>query len=356
MGLERRLEFANSFRNARNGYMPDTDLWPPYPLKDIDPSHSDPALENLKLPEEKLRRERVLKTSEIHLACERAEETNSVLPLIRKAFGEIRQKTSTLAVYFELDELFKRDINGKKLTDFVPFQWGVPCIVNGERAKGIYYIDKPLIKIAEKQPRTRETLESVAQYGVLPPAIQTGMHEMTHAVQFNFGPSKKIPPELVEAQAYRTEQISLARKPHDTLVNDVATSKLYQHLDRRRFDSAVWIIDRFNALGLSQEEIVQRIHNSGEWDEKKGSWTGLEQKLAMDMKRRDLDEEGLEQTVMAYDLNRAIDRHTARIITQGVLREAFKGEIDKRRREDEKWSKGQSVTVYSRSRIPALSS
>lgn len=322
MTIEQRIQAAESYSVSRSHFRPD-------PLEDllipVEPYVSEGLLMRLR-DYERTERTDVLDTGEIKLAVKLAEEGGIASELFEEIGLLIARRTSFMLAGRQVNE----EYHSIGLDQSVRIVWGHPIEVDGERIGGRYTHEKKLIEISNPYPTPAQRLLSLATRGRVTTADEMYVHEQTHAVQLNHA-SGGIVSELIEAQAYRTGQDTLAEFPHRDLVDHVVLRKPYKHLDERKFRAAVWYIDRFNAVGLNQAEITRLVNEPGKWIEEDGVWRLLEWALGDEMHDKGLGSIELERSVMAGDLLKAIERHKARRIAQEVLYKRFKKEIEARR-------------------------
>lgn len=323
MTIEQRIQAAESYSLSRSHFRPD-------PLEDlsipVEPHASEGLLLRLRDYERTERTMYVLDIGEINLAVKLAEQNGSV----NDTFGEVGLRIFEETSFMLAGQQVSRTYQALGLNKSVMVIWGFPIIESGEKIGGRYTHEKKLIEISNPYPTPAQRLLSLAVKGRITTADEMYVHEQTHAVQLH-GASGRISPELMEAQAYRTGQDTLAEFPHSDLVDHVVLRKPYKHLDGRRFRAAVWYIDRFNAVGLSQAEITGLVNKPGKWIEEDGAWRLLDWALEDEMYNKGLGSIELERSVMAGDLLKAIERHKARRIAQEVLYQRFKTEIEARR-------------------------
>ena len=222
----------------------------------------------------------------------------------------------------EVADLSQTFVEGIPLYRKISFQWGVDCSIDGKQVDGLYVHDDFLIQVRFEPPTQFDTLSSLATKGMLPRSTEVSVHEEVHAAQFNLG-SVGIPRELMEAQAYRSGHLPFADFPHDSLVNHVSSSKAYPTINRAKFDSAVWYVDRLRALGYTQEEIINVISGPGRWDSASATWGNLDELIAHEMHNWNLDFKDLEEVVKEYDVKAEADRQTAKKIVKQVLDETL---------------------------------
>jgi len=82
-------------------------------------------------------------------------------------------------------------------------------------------------------------------------------------------------------------------------------------------------VKRLYALGLSDEEIGLLVRDA-KWDYKKRRYDILDEKAAQIMKEKDLDEEDVDNLVLADDLRRQIFINKTQLIAQDELKKAVK--------------------------------
>lgn len=324
MTIENRIYYAEIFQTTVAGFTSDPHYFQAKPGK-VSPEME--ILNKLALTELNARSNHPLDDSEVHLAlgC-MGDRYFEALTLYSQMTLRIGRETSIMLPDREIIALF--DCLG--LDDIVGIFWDVPVEVNGEPVNGLYTHSGKRIEIRGEQPDIRNRIISLALDGRLAPSDETLTHEKTHAIQFNLDYGIKVQ-ELLEAQAYRTGQDTLGEFPHGHLVDFVTQSKAYPDFDSRKFNSAVWFIDRFNALRLTQREIAELINDPGSW-EKSGVWRRLDKVLFALMREKGIGERELEVTVSENDLRKAIEKHNTRRIAQEVLYERFREEIDRSRR------------------------
>ncbi|EKD86267.1 MAG: hypothetical protein ACD_37C00382G0003 [uncultured bacterium] len=322
MAIEQRIQSAEIYSISRRHFRPE-------PLEDLvlpaDQQVSEELLHCLSTRERVGRTGDVLDTGEISLAVNLAEKNG----IASELFGEIGLRIFEKTSFILTGQQVSRTYDGLGLNKSVRVVWGSPLEIEGEKIDGRYTHGKKLIEITFPYPTPAQRILSLASLGRITTADETYVHEQTHAVQLH-GASGRISYELMEAQAYRTGQDTLAEFPHCNLVDHVIVKgKIsYEHLDRRKFEAAVWFIDRFNALGLSQDDIAKLVLNPGAWIGSEGVWGLLEWELREEMLDKGLGNIELERAVMAGDLLKAIERHKARKIAQEVLYQRFKPEIE----------------------------
>lgn len=324
--LEHALTRARSFRNDQVPLIP----W----LPELTPP-TDSALDRLRKMEEGARKSKLLTDDEISFAINLARERGLVHDLFSQTIDIVRGKAPyALTIFDELDALGNTLIGTERLGDRVSEEYGVPVTINGAKAGGGYFHDAKRIAYEARMETDDSKLGSLASMGEFPEGSQLVSHERTHAAQFNLGIADNIPPELAEAQAYRVGA-PFDLMEHSLLIQSVLdqphSAPLYSHLNKRKFHAAVYLIDRLNALGYSQEGIVQIISNPGEWDKRTGFWTDIYDIIEKERERRGLDRDGLEKLVMVNALQKSIDVSRARVTAQRVLYDAFEPEIRNQR-------------------------
>lgn len=291
-------------------------------------TNGDGPLEELRARETAARKTSILDKEDITSILALADQKGVASHLLAKAKEAIDRRTTALRDTNEISRFgFTETEGGKLVMDTIKEEWGVPIIIGGRPATGTYrHAKEPserLIRIAYPRPTVQETLISLAMEGRLTQAEQTADHERLHAIQFNLG-GTHIPPELLEAQAYRIEPLSYTEVSHDSLVNHLISSEDYPAtLDARKFEYAVWSIDRLDALGYSPEEVVEIISEAGPWDNEQGVWHRIDDRIRDRMNDRGLNEETLEGLLIISNLDKQVAREEARAITQKVLGEAY---------------------------------
>lgn len=289
------------------------------------PANGEHVLDKLKARESAAKTASTLNKDEVAAIVVFADQKGFVTNLLAKTRKAILERTTALRDTEEIAQFGNTKMeNGLLVRDTIREEWGVPVFAYGKAVSGKYiHAEKPserIIRIAYPHPTRQETLASLATTGRLTPAEQIADHERLHAIQLNLG-GTHIPPELIEAQAYRIEPISLS---HDRLVNHVVSSEVYPTLDARKFASGVWSVDRLTALGFSPEEVVGIISNAGEWDEQQEVWRGVDACIEDTMTRSGYNAETLEGLLIINQLEKKIAQEEARAITQQVLYDAYR--------------------------------
>lgn len=328
MTIEQRLQVAELYSSSRKHFRPGFSDVTDFPANQTE---SDGLLKTLGARERSGRLRNTLSFGEIAAAVKNAEQNGTVDDIFDEIGLRILQETSFLIAGQQVSVTYS--VLG--LDTSVRVIWGHTVIENGKEVGGRYIHEKKLIEIALPYPTSSERIQSLAGFGKVTASDEIFIHEQTHAIQFH-GASGRIHPELIEAQAYRTGQDTLAEFTHKNLVKYVTFFEPYSHLDERKFQSAVWFVDRFNALGISQDELADFVRNPGQWIESDGVWSDLEAVLRYEMHDKGVGNTELERAVLAGDLLKAIERQKVKKITQEVLYQRFGTEIETKR-EEERW-------------------
>lgn len=130
---------------------------------------------------------------------------------------------------------------------------------------------------------------------------------------------------LRETQAFRgSEKYSASANSNFDLMEKFSFG--YGRLLRNRKDDDKFImanleVKRLYALGLLDEEIGKLV-NEAKWDDKELGFDGLEDKIKQIMAERGLEEEDVDNLVLADEIKREIYIRKVRMITQELLKEA----------------------------------
>lgn len=324
--LELALGVAKQFAQDKHRFHP-TGPDPFWPKREV--SSDDRVLDALRREEYLSRTDKGplrLSGHENIFASKLAQERGIAGDLLRNVITKVDRATNLLASFSEVRQLYL------PIEDNVQVEWDTPYQINGAPVHGVYLPTEKTIKIAYPEPTDAEQLAKMAGSGYLARVTQYETHEKMHAVQFLRGEGENIPPELIEAQSWRAMQLSIVEKPHDYLVGDVVGSPSYGDLSPRKFESAVWLIDRFAALGFSQEDILTAVGQPGEWNESQGFWKGLKLHLDGVMRGYGMTDEGMERAVLARHVQETIQRRQAKKIAQEIVYKAFEPEIKHHRR------------------------
>ncbi|MBI3341711.1 hypothetical protein HY024_01160 [Candidatus Curtissbacteria bacterium] len=339
MSLEAKLVFASNFYSERAHFKPG------HVPASLDGRRledgprafpEDPAfLWGLKKLEMTVLRTSILNTAEIDFVLRLAASQNN-LGRIHHELGEVlRRDTNLLANYDEVNYLSRTTFvpsRHSSIKDAVRVNWATRQVPGKPEAGGRYYAGPMVVDIYHKRPSQRETIRQLATTGTQPYYTQVHSHEMLHALQYVFGQGRAIA-ELIEAQAHRIHQARIKQMSHEDLVQGVVGDPLYEHLEPAKFNAALWVVDRLNALGLTQEEVIVLINRPGVWNEGMGNWERLESAIASEMAGREMESEDLERELMAENLRHSIATNGARVITQRLLYLVYKRELDARRKE-----------------------
>ncbi len=344
--LSERLEFAQQYRQERVHYEPrmrplvNDDLF----CTSLPGEVYDRELEALKLQELSFSHMNVLSTAEIRTCIRSAEREGLVDDLKSRILDAVRSESRALDTLDEVEalgEVYLTSVNGNpvgSINNLVPVTWNASDIYGMPEVRGRYFLEAPRIDIYAPLPRVSAVVSTLCVAGVLPWPLQTYGHEKLHALQYNVFRGEAVP-ELFEAQAHRTSMDERGTQSHDLLVKDLVDSPAYEDLDPKKFDAAIWVIDRLNALGLSQKKAISVIKQPGNWNGF-GCWDGLEDFIRAEMKRREINSEDLERELMAYNLKRTIETHKARLAACFVMYLEFRDIIDLRRRVDSRLRRG----------------
>lgn len=325
--IEDALAYAKTFRSPRSEYTPGAIPWIDDELAPPQPS-LDPKLKSLRDQEERVRGKTFLSNDEITFVLQLADERTITASLRDHVELAIRQQS----------KLFQKRDEIKKLADVhaPTVDWNVAL---PPQIYARYYADTNRIALADAEPSDHDSIQSLARLGVPHTSLNSLTHERTHSVQNMLGGGITIPAELREIQAYRAQIFRRKGKnsiyltwPHESLVDDfIGNSTQQNKFDPRKLNSAVYSIDRLNALGSPQAEIVQLISNAGPWNKQIGFWENIQAAIEKERRSRGINQEGLERLVMAADLEKSIATYNARAATQQVLAEVFAKDLKDRR-------------------------
>lgn len=329
MSLEHKLQAAHEFQLQRPFFRPKVRVALPTD------GTADEHLLTLKWQEMVLSQQHVLNADEFSLCLRLTQERDLAANLSLSMVHAARRES---AIFNQMDEVYslgnrtvERGAKRGRLNLVVKSRWNVKDRKDAAKAAGRYFDDVGEIHIYGQAPTNLQTVTSLATAGVLPYSSQSYIHERLHAAQYNLVEGKKPPQELAEAQAYRAGQDDRRLYPHEAMVSDITSLALYENLDPVKYNAAVWVIDRLNALGLKQFQIIQLIADPGQWNDTLGNWEGLETAIGEEMIKKSVTEEDLEREVMADKLRHAIAMQQARLAAQTVLYKEFKDEVDQAR-------------------------
>lgn len=200
----------------------------------------------------------------------------------------------------------------------------------GAQLAGVYVIAQQQILIARPQPNVVDNIEALAKTGQEHAVTKTDNHEWVHAAQFLLGHTA-IARELVEVHAHRRSGHAVS--DYIYFKSDMCASKSYSSLSSQKIDAAIWAIDRMTSLGYSDEQIIQAMSISGDWYPDLHIWEGLEAQITYAQKLQGLTTKDLEKLVEKAFMLQRIAIQQARLITQQTLYEAFRVQLEERRRQ-----------------------
>ncbi len=230
----------------------------------------------------------------------------------------IAENTGFFRKEFKMRDLMDQKVDGNSLSTLLTIRWGVPCVVNGHKAGGLYHSENRTIDLADSKPSPEEVLKALAKTGSLPsPLIMKG-HEESHAV-FHGDGHRGDSSELNEALAYRFEHNAVNNESEAELVLGLVTNPLYEHINKRKLLSAVWYIDRLEALGMEYDRLLEVVRLPGGWMASRGSWRYVEHVFQMKQEELGLTDEGVELALMRYRLEQDIEKNKVRHIVQNNL-------------------------------------
>ncbi len=185
--------------------------------------------------------------------------------------------------------------------------------------------------------RAKNLLRSMAKTGFFDETTEGLVHEATHAFQsLHFTNLQKIVlalypgkflehEELGEAQATRSGYREDVQTRVDLIgrINDSLGIKPgSENRNKGKIIYSVIAVDQLKAMGLGLEEIGSLITNAGKWDERSGIYPKTQQIIEDKKVELNLDENGLENLVLAYRLEKDIQRLRAKRIAQEELKKA----------------------------------
>lgn len=190
---------------------------------------------------------------------------------------------------------------------------------------GLYRPALNNISIKGNVPETRQILESLVNFGMLPHNIDVLVHEWTHKNQFPksltkrlFHTLKPFNTELLESQAFKSGPLELSTID---LIERLNENGYKINMDKAIYASRA--VDQLRALGYAPADISSIIQDAGSWNKDRAEYPKIQEIIESKAKESGADNFDLENLVLAYKINREIGRYRLAVIALEELRRSF---------------------------------
>lgn len=288
---------------------------------------------------------------EVDVVLDFLEKTRRLVPFYTGVIKRIKDETNYFHEYEELGlfEWIDRGFDEFAAT-FSQVYWEAWNPVDAGR--GIHRFKSGETRIKGNMPERSSILGNLAIFGSLPIELTALAHEITHSLQAPsfaaqllsniYEHARFLPPvlkrallkeyiqvssfEMFEIQAYQLASRKGLERDRVRLAEHLINTKrqngelVYLYFNQDKVIYGVTAVEQLDVLGFSVEEIARLIGKPGRWDRKRGVYPKVQKVINTKARELGLDENDLENLVLAHRIERDTDRLRAMHIVQEELR------------------------------------
>ncbi|MBI2436837.1 MAG: hypothetical protein HYV41_03805 [Candidatus Magasanikbacteria bacterium] len=308
----------------------------------------DARILELKGQQEKIAQVDCLDDKKVTQIVGEIEKSGESFLVMRDTLQRLMNETNYLHDWIEsgvLIDIMNADLSNPQANKMSGKPWNKKNI----RGDGLFE-DKMIegrVSVKEKEPENVEFLSVLAQTGEFPKALRVYGHEVVHSYQSKhqskpinlrgilsflkkriipemlkmyFGKTEKWqkPVELQEVQANRHSNNPPERKNPSELFERFGSTG--HNTEKKRLKKSIDLVDKFNALGFTVEELGELVQDHGGWDKSVETYPKLESILKKEMNKLGINDTELEKLVEIDRLERGVEREKVKRIVQEELK------------------------------------